>query len=162
MIFISLGTQKFQLNRLLKEVDELIEKKCIKDNVFAQIGHSTYIPKNYKWVNFLSQKEFEEKINGCDIFISHGGVGSITSGLKLNKKIIVYPRRMEYKEHVDNHQLEIAYKYKELGYCMCVDEQNSIFDCLKEIDKYVSNYSDRRCKGIENTIIDFIKKYEGE
>ena len=157
MIFISLGTQKFQLNRLLQEIDDLIEKKLIDEEVFAQIGHSTYIPKNFKWINFFTQSEFEEKINACDVFFTHGGVGAITSGLKLNKKIIVYPRLVEYNEHVDDHQLEIAQKYNELGYCLCVDKNNSIIDCLKKIKNFTSSYEDRRCDGIEKSIIEFLE-----
>ena len=40
MIFITLGSQKFQFNRLLKTVDELVERGIIKEEVFAQIGFS--------------------------------------------------------------------------------------------------------------------------
>ena len=36
MIFITLGSQKFQFNRLLKKVDDLIESGVIKEEVFAQ------------------------------------------------------------------------------------------------------------------------------
>lgn len=36
MIFITLGSQKFQFNRLLKAVDDLIENGIIQDEVFAQ------------------------------------------------------------------------------------------------------------------------------
>ena len=42
MIFITLGSQKFQFNRLLKAVDDLIEHKKIQDEVFAQTGYSDY------------------------------------------------------------------------------------------------------------------------
>ena len=38
-IFITLGSQKFQFNRLLKAVDELCEKGTVDaEDVFAQIG----------------------------------------------------------------------------------------------------------------------------
>ena len=42
LIFVVLGTQKFQCNRLLKQIDRLVE-----DPVFAQKGHSDYIPQYY-------------------------------------------------------------------------------------------------------------------
>lgn len=39
-IFITLGSQKFQFNRLLKAVDELCEKGTVDaEDVFAQIGY---------------------------------------------------------------------------------------------------------------------------
>ncbi len=37
MIFITLGSQKFQFNRLLKAIDKLVEQGKIKEEVFAQI-----------------------------------------------------------------------------------------------------------------------------
>ena len=42
MIFITLGSQKFQFDRLLKEVDRLIADGVIQEKVFAQIGASEY------------------------------------------------------------------------------------------------------------------------
>ena len=47
MIFITLGSQKFQFDRLLKEVDRLIADGVIQEKVFAQIGASEYLPQNY-------------------------------------------------------------------------------------------------------------------
>lgn len=53
-IFITLGSQKFQFNRLLIAVDKLCEKKVISgEDVFAQTGYSDYVPRNYSYNNFL-------------------------------------------------------------------------------------------------------------
>ena len=55
-IFITLGSQKFQFNRLLIAVDKLCEKKVISgEDVFAQTGYSDYVPRNYSYNNFLEQ-----------------------------------------------------------------------------------------------------------
>ena len=61
MIFITLGSQKFQFNRLLQAVDELIEKGVIADEVFAQIGYSDYEPKYFEYKQFLDREEFEDQ-----------------------------------------------------------------------------------------------------
>ena len=61
MILISVGSQKFQFNRLLKKIDELIEKNIITDKVFAQIGVSDYIPKKYEYSDFLSTEDFNKR-----------------------------------------------------------------------------------------------------
>ena len=63
MIFVVLGTQKFQLNRLLMKLDALIEDDKIKDEVFAQIGSSDYIPKHYKYTRFLDRDSFERMLS---------------------------------------------------------------------------------------------------
>ena len=59
MIFVTLGTQKFQLNRLLKQLDRYIEQGKITDKVIAQIGYSDYLPKRYEYVEFLNKSEFD-------------------------------------------------------------------------------------------------------
>ena len=110
MIFVSLGTQKFQFNRILEYIDELIEENIISDQVFAQIGFSTYKPKNYQFSTFLSEKSFDDLIKNCTIRITHGGVSSINKGLINNKKIIVIPRSSSFNEHIDDHQKEFTSK----------------------------------------------------
>ena len=69
MILITVGSQKFQFNRLLSKIDELIEKKVITDKVFAQIGVSDYKPKNYEFqdtaVNTTRQLDYYRNL-GCN------------------------------------------------------------------------------------------------
>lgn len=59
-IFITLGSQKFQFNRLLIAVDKLCEKKVISgEDVFAQTGYSDYVPRNYSYNNFLDSMAYQ-------------------------------------------------------------------------------------------------------
>lgn len=86
MIFITLGSQKFQFNRLLKAVDELVERGAIKEEVFAQIGYSDYKPVNYSYKQFLNRDEFAAQEGKSDIVITHGGTGAIIGAVKRGKK----------------------------------------------------------------------------
>lgn len=54
MIFVTLGSQKFQFNRLLQKIDELVKEEAIKEEIFAQIGYSDYKPENYQYKDFLN------------------------------------------------------------------------------------------------------------
>lgn len=108
MIFLTLGTQKFQFNRLLKEIDLLIQDGTITDKVVAQVGFSTYKPRNYVYFKFLDRATYHKYIEQSNIVITHAGVGSILEAKKNEKPVIVVPRLKKYKEHVDNHQCEIA------------------------------------------------------
>ena len=74
MIFITLGSQKFQFNRLLQAVDNLIEKGVITDDVFAQIGYSDYVPKHFTCKQFLDRDEFAEWEEKADIVITAASV----------------------------------------------------------------------------------------
>ncbi len=114
MIFITLGSQKFQFNRLLQEIDRLIENGTIQEPAFAQIGYSDYIPKNYEYKQFLSREEFAEWEGKADIVITHGGTGAIIGAVKQGKKVIAVPRLAKYGEHVDDHQLQLIEQFDEM------------------------------------------------
>ncbi|WP_165005468.1 PssE/Cps14G family polysaccharide biosynthesis glycosyltransferase [Enterococcus sp. ZJ1668] len=122
MIFIILGSQKFQFNRLLQAVDELIAQKLISQSVFAQKGFSDYSPKHYPFTDFLLREEFAAQIEQADIVLTHGGSGAIVSALKAEKKVIAVPRLKQFKEHVDDHQLQIIQAFSEGGYLMGLED----------------------------------------
>lgn len=110
MIFITLGSQKFQFNRLLKAVDESLEG----EEIFAQIGYSDYKPRNYKYKEFLDRDEFEDMMSKADIVITHGGTGAIIEAVKKGTKVIAVPRLKKYGEHVDDHQIQLIGQFKNL------------------------------------------------
>lgn len=144
MIFITLGSQKFQFNRLLIEIDKLIDRGCIKEEVFAQIGYSDYCPKNFKFKKFLDRNEFSQLIDSSDILITHGGTGAIINGVKKNKKVIAAPRLKKFGEHVDDHQIEIVKQFSELNLISYVESMKDFEKRLNKIrgekfNPYVSN-----------------------
>ena len=158
MIFITVGSQKFQFNRLLEQIDLLIENKIIKEEVFAQIGSSDYIPKNYKYKDFITQEEFIDYMSKCDYVITHAGTGAIINALKNDKKVIAIPRLSKYGEHVDDHQIQLIDEFKELNFIEPVYEIDELESAIKSIkkkkyNKYVSN---------TDTIINDIEKFIGE
>ena len=133
MIFITTGSQKFQFDRLLKEVDRLVGEGIIQDEVFAQIGHSTYQPVNYSYSQFLGREEFAAIMEKCTIVITHGCTGAIIGAVKREKKVIAVPRLAKYGEHVDNHQEQILKEFEELNFiCACYDVEN-LEECYKTI-----------------------------
>lgn len=122
MIFITLGSQKFQFNRLLKAVDELVERGEIQEEVYAQIGYSDYLPQHYGYTQFVDREEFYRLEKMADIVITHGGTGAIIGAVKQGKKVIAVPRLSKYGEHVDDHQLQLLQQFSEMGLvCVCMD-----------------------------------------
>lgn len=144
MIFITVGSQKFQFNRLLKELDILVEKKKITEEIFAQTGYSDYEPKNYKYKKFLDRDEFKEMMKKSDKIITHGGTGAIVEAIKKGKKVIAVPRLKELGEHIDNHQLQIIEEFKKMNFIKSVNTIENLDMVISEIeyaefDKYISN-----------------------
>ncbi|WP_252216023.1 PssE/Cps14G family polysaccharide biosynthesis glycosyltransferase [Clostridium sp. VAP41] len=144
MIFITVGSQKFQFNRLLKEVDRLVKEKKITEEVFAQTGYSNYKPKNYKYKKFLDRDEFSNIMSRCHIVITHGGTGAIIGAVKQEKKVIAVPRLKEFGEHVDDHQLQIISEFGKMNFIKSVNKIEELDDVINtigncELNKYVSN-----------------------
>lgn len=157
MIFITLGSQKFQFNRLLIAVDNLIEKGVITDReVFAQIGCSDYLPKHYTYVRFLAREQFADCEAKADVVITHGGTGAIMGAVKRGKKVIAVPRLAKYGEHVDDHQRQLIGQFKNLNLICGLDDCDELEDALRYIQKhhfasYKSN-TRRILESIENYI----------
>ena len=105
MIFVTLGTQDKAFKRLLSDIQECIDKGVIKEKVIVQAGYTKYDSKEMEIFDLLDKDDFDKYIKECDLLITHGGVGSILTGLKNNKKVIAAPRLAKYNEHMNDHQL---------------------------------------------------------
>ena len=155
MIFITLGSQKFQFNRLLKAIDELVEQGIITDQVFAQTGYSDYLPKNYEYKQFLDREEFAQWEGCADIVITHGGTGAIIGAVKQGKKVIAVPRLARYGEHVDDHQLQLIAQFKDQNLICGLDDCSQLKDALQ----YVQNHKFNTYISNTDTIIHDLKHY---
>jgi UDP-N-acetylglucosamine transferase subunit ALG13 len=126
LIFVTVGSQVYQFNRLLKKIDDLLECNAISNLVFAQTGNSTYSPRNYESKKFLSAEEYNEKVANSHLIITHGGTGAIMSALQAGKQVVAIPRRKKHGEHSDDHQLQIVDYFVTNAYIRRVDDLNDL------------------------------------
>ncbi|MBE6144340.1 MAG: hypothetical protein E7169_02065 [Firmicutes bacterium] len=136
MILITLGTQDKSFERLLKAIDIKIEQGKVKDKVVVQAGLTKYKSENMEIYDFVEYDKFDELIKSCDILITHGGVGSIITGLKNNKKVIAAARLKKYKEHTNDHQLQIIDNFKKAGYILELADFDKIDEKIEEVKKF--------------------------
>lgn len=157
LILITLGTQDKKFYRLLEAVQKQIDNKTIKDKVVVQAGCSSdFKTKDMEIFDLIPMDDFDRLINECDILITHGGVGSIITGLKNNKKVIAAARLEKYGEHTNDHQLQIIDNFSNSGYILKLDDFDKLGELLKNIGKfkpkqYKSNTS-KFIKTIKNEI----------
>lgn len=146
MIFVTVGTHEQQFNRLIQEIDCLKKENVIKDEVFIQIGYSTYEPQYCKWKKLLSYSEMNEMYEKADIIITHGGPASFMKALELKKIPIVVPRQVKYEEHINDHQVEfVRFVEERLKNIIGVYE-------IDELEKELSSYSFAKDKLNQETI----------
>lgn len=115
VVFVTVGSQKFQFDRLIKAVDELVATGVVGEGGFAQTGACTYIPTHVSHEAFLDRETFREKMDACDVVVTHGGTGAIIGAVKNGKKVVAVPRLAEFGEHVDDHQIEIVRQFGDMG-----------------------------------------------
>lgn len=159
MIFITVGSQKFQFDRLLRAVDELLASGNISEPVFAQIGYSQYQPCHYRYEKFLDQQKFAECMDRADVIITHGGSGAIMKAVKKGKKVIAVPRLARYGEHVDDHQLQLIAEFSNLNLIYGCSAEDDLQTELKRALKIVRNARYNTYESNTQKIIDNIEKY---
>ena len=136
MIFVTLGTQDKQFRRLLEAVDKAIIEGKIKEKVVCQSGSTKYESKNMEIIDYMDEETFSNYLNKCDILITHGGVGTILSALQMGKKIIAAPRLSKYKEHVNDHQLQIVDTFTKAKYILPLNNFDELGKVIKQAKKF--------------------------
>lgn len=157
MIFITLGSQKFQFNRLLRAMDDLVKKGIVTDEVFAQIGYSDYQPQYYPFEKFLDREQFSEWESKADIVITHGGTGAIIGAVKKGKKVIAVPRLAKFEEHVDDHQLQLIEQFTNLNLICGLKDCSELEDGLQYVKEHSFNSYTSNTPKIISSIERFIE-----
>ena len=156
MIFVTLGTQVKEFPRLLNMVEELIDKGIIKEEVIAQIGSTKYSSKKMKLIDYMSKDEVLNYIKKSQFIITHGGVGTIIDSLNLNKKVIAVARLKKYKEHVNDHQLEIIEEFAKDGFI--INGNNNLEDAISKLNDFKPKKYKSNNDNFTKLIADFINK----
>ena len=156
MILITLGTQDKEFKRILFDVEKEIKNGNIKDEVIVQAGHTSFKSKYMKIIDFIEVDKFNDFIKKCDILITHGGVGSIITGLNNNKKVIAVPRLKKYGEHTNDHQLQIVENFTKKGYILAYNESDRLIDILKKLKSFKPQKYESNKKNMQNLIKNYI------
>lgn len=133
MILVSLGTQDFPFNRLLEEIDRLMDKGIINEEVYAQVGYTRYQARNFRTEAFTDFQAFDKLLEECSYLITHGGTGTIVGALRKGKKVIAVPRLAVHNEHVDDHQKEIIGLFSEQNLIIGVSAVEELEQAVQQI-----------------------------
>jgi UDP-N-acetylglucosamine transferase subunit ALG13 len=140
MIFVTVGTHEQPFNRLIEYVDNLKRDGVITEDVIMQTGFSTYGPKYCKWSKLLPYNEMVQNVADARIVITHGGPASFIMPLQIGKISVVVPRRHEFNEHVNNHQVDFAKAVAErMGNIIPVYEIDKLRDVVTNYDEIVAS-----------------------
>ena len=158
MIFVMLGTQNNSFQRLLEEIDNLIGKNVIDEEVVVQAGYTEYQPENGKMkiIDFMPREELDTFEQNASFIITHGGVGSIITSLEKGKKVIAVPRLHQYGEHVNNHQTEIVEKFNKSGNIIGIQSVDGLEEAIKKVKDFEPKPYIENNKKMLEIIVNFI------
>lgn len=157
MILVLLGTQDNSFHRLLEKIQELINKKAIKEKVIVQAGRTKFESKDMEIFSLVPQDKLKELMEEADLVITHGGVGSIVMALKMGKKTIAVPRLSEFGEHVNDHQIQIVDSFNKQGFLIGVTELSNLEEALEKAKEFKPKKFVSQTENMINLIEDFIE-----
>lgn len=108
MVFVTVGTHEQQFNRLVRAVDMLVADGTIAEDVFIQTGYCDYEPSRCSWSKFVPVSRMASLMRDADVVITHGGPSSFIEAMAAGKVPVVVPRRAEFGEHVNDHQVDFV------------------------------------------------------
>ena len=120
MIFVTVGTERFAFDRLIRAADEL-KTELQGEPVFMQIGSATYTP-SFPHERFIPFGEFYEKVREARLVISHAGAGTLLLCADLGKVPIMMARKQSLGEHIDDHQQMFARRMSDQGRLLLIDK----------------------------------------
>ena len=162
MIFITVGTHEQPFDRLLKCIDKLVEDGIISEEIVCQKGYTDYEPKNYKSEKLISYEKMQENIEKARIVITHGGPASFIAPLSIGKIPIVVPRKKEFNEHINNHQLEFSKEVaKRMKNIIVVETEEELKNAIINYDKIVKQLSNKNNSNNKAFIKRLITEIEG-
>ncbi len=155
MVFVTIGSSKFGFLRLIVEVDRLAGAGLLSD-VVAQIGETQYEPRNCTWRRFLTPSEFSANMESADFVICHAGYGTLEEGLRLHKKMIAVPRRIQHKEAPDDHQIEIGRLLEANNRILLAHDVDKLAACVQAIPTWTPSFAAPRAG---NPVVDYIRQF---
>ena len=158
MILVLLGTQDNSFHRLLDKIQELIDKKVIKEKVVVQAGRTKYESKDMEIFSLMPQDKLRDLMEKADLIITHGGVGSIVTSLKMGKKVIAVPRLSSFGEHVNDHQIQIVDSFDKQGFLIGVVELDELEKAIEKAKTFKPNKFVSQTENMIKIIEDFIDK----
>jgi beta-1,4-N-acetylglucosaminyltransferase len=134
LVFVTVGSTRF--DALIEKINAPEFIKLLNAQGFGKIviqhGDSPISNKLSQVEYFDYKSSISEFIDSASLIISHAGAGTSLEALRADKKLIVVPN----ESLLDNHQLELANKLAEEGYCLKAS-CSELGDALKKIPNFL-------------------------
>jgi UDP-N-acetylglucosamine transferase subunit ALG13 len=86
-----------------------------QEPVVVQTGHTSEVALiRCRGIPFLPSEEFDRHLKDASVVVTHGGTTQLLA-IRFGKVPVAMPRRRQYGEHVNDHQLQLVQALAEEG-----------------------------------------------
>ncbi|MCL4215960.1 MAG: beta-1,4-galactosyltransferase [Candidatus Hydrogenedentes bacterium] len=114
MIYATVGTLFLDFPRLVNALDKIAIESG--EQIVVQTGLGTTLPRHCEHFDFKSRGDVLAIQRDARVIVTHGGIGSILDALNVRRPLVVVPRLKKFKEHLDDHQLDVAAMVEKRGW----------------------------------------------
>jgi len=132
LILAVTGTTPYGFDRFVRIVDDAVGRTG--EETYMQIGLTRTIPTNAHYFRFTSENDLERLRVAARLIIGHGGIGTLIDAAQHGKPLIVIPRRKEFGEASNNHQVETVLRIKATGVLYVAEDESTLTELLLRND----------------------------
>ncbi len=137
MIYATVGTMFLDFPRLILAMDAIA--RDTGERVVVQRGMGQTIPSHCDHFEFKPRDEVLALQHEARVVVCHAGIGCVSDALTIKRPLIVVPRLKRYKEHMNDHQLDLARAVERRGWGrMVLDTQDLPGACAAPPDAYTT------------------------
>lgn len=129
--FVSIGNAKQDFSRLLNAIANQIH--LFPQPILIQSGHTHFVSDKCDVVEFIDMDTFVECVKQAEILVLHAGAGSTLHSIRAGKIPILMPRRADFSEHVNDHQVAFAQMLDESGKAIIINDENDLITAINKI-----------------------------
>ncbi|HOJ32340.1 MAG TPA: glycosyltransferase [Candidatus Hydrogenedentes bacterium] len=155
MIYVTVGTLFLDFARLINEMDRIAEMSG--ERVVAQIGLSKTIPKHCEYFDFKPREEVLALQSEARVIVTHAGIGSVLDALEARRPLLVVPRLKKFREHLTDHQIELAEAVERRGWGKVIWDINSLAEACASPPSPPAGYSSSKHR-LVSAVEEFVER----
>ncbi|MCC6152371.1 MAG: beta-1,4-galactosyltransferase [Candidatus Hydrogenedentes bacterium] len=142
MIYVTVGTMFLDFPRLIRAMDVIA--RDTGEQVIIQTGMGNTVPQHCEHFAFKPREEVLEIQRGARVVVCHAGIGCVSDALRMRRPLIVVPRLKRFREHMNDHQLELARAVESRGWGRVIHDIGELPDACANPPRAVENYTPAR------------------
>src|SRR5580704_1084440 len=128
-VVVSLGTSRYPFPRLVTALRAVLPPSA---EVLWQVGPTALDDPGVRAYDQMSREDLSAAMREADLVIAHGGVGAALQAMEAGHCPLLVPRRADRREHVDDHQFEVAAELVEDAPATVANPEDITLDLLTQ------------------------------